>query len=149
MGATNVGKSEKRSAIERPTGGGEGGNDTARTGPSVLLAEDDDQLRAVFRRVLDAAGFRVLEAGSGAEALRIARKWPDGVDVLVTDVEMPGMSGPELAASLLADRPALPVIYVTGNPGSISDVPLDDRTLLFLKPLDLRELLEAVQKLTA
>jgi CheY-like chemotaxis protein len=119
---------------------------TAPAAPCVLLADDDDQIRAVFGRCLLGAGFRVLEASSGEEALELSRRCGDGIDVLVTDVEMPGMGGAELAARIDAETPGLPVIYVTGNPGSISAVSLDNGALVLLKPLDLDDLQEAVER---
>lgn len=64
----------------------------------------------------------------------------------MTDVEMPGMGGAELAARIDAETPGLPVIYVTGNPGSISAVSLDNGALVLLKPLDLDDLQEAVER---
>jgi DNA-binding NtrC family response regulator len=119
---------------------------TAPAAPCVLLADDDDQIRAVFGRCLRGAGFRVLEAASGEAAWELARRCGDGIDVLVTDVEMPGMGGAALAIRLDAETPGLPVIYVTGNPGSISAASLDAGALVLLKPLDLDDLREAVER---
>lgn len=119
---------------------------TAPAAPCVLLVDDDDQIRAVFGRCLQGAGFRVLEASSGEEASELSRRCGDGIDILVTDVEMPGMGGAELAARIDAETPGLPVIYVTGNPGSISAVSLDGGALVLMKPLDLDDLLKAVER---
>jgi signal transduction histidine kinase/ActR/RegA family two-component response regulator len=83
-------------------------------GETVLVAEDDEQVRAVIRRVLARAGYNVLEARSGGEALAIAERHLDSIDLLMTDVVMPEMGGPELAAALKSRRPALRLLYMSG-----------------------------------
>jgi hypothetical protein len=72
---------------------------------TILVVEDEDAVRHLASRVLRANGYRVLEAGDPAAALRIAREQPRPVDVLVTDIVMPGMSGPALAERLVAGWP--------------------------------------------
>ncbi len=80
---------------------------------TVLLVEDDGAVRAFARRALEAKGYTVDAAASGAEALSVlARAEP--VDVLVTDVVMPGMSGPELVMRARSEPPGLRVLYVSG-----------------------------------
>jgi signal transduction histidine kinase len=82
-------------------------------GRTVLLVEDEPAVRSVASRVLRRAGFRVLEAEDGEEALRhLARA--DAVDLLLTDLVMPAMGGAALAATVRQDRPALPVIFTSG-----------------------------------
>jgi signal transduction histidine kinase/ActR/RegA family two-component response regulator len=78
----------------------------------ILLAEDDLQVRAVTTRILERSGYTVLPVAGGKEALRLVSERP--VDLLVTDVVMPGMSGRELAAKLAADHPELPILFITG-----------------------------------
>jgi len=80
----------------------------------VLLVEDEREVRAYARLVLDDAGFRVVEAADGREALAVASRLTGPPAILVTDVLMPGMSGPELAAELTAAHPGLPVLYLSG-----------------------------------
>ena len=80
---------------------------------TILVAEDEEAVRTFVERVLMRAGYRVLTATAGAEALAIAKRNPD-LDLLFTDVVMPGMSGVQLAASLTAIHPNLPVIYASG-----------------------------------
>jgi CheY-like chemotaxis protein len=89
--------------IETPSGTG-----------TVLIVEDEYAVRYLACRVLRGNGFRVLEAGSPAAALRLAREQARSVDLLVTDVVMPGLSGPELAERLVAAWPDLKVLYITG-----------------------------------
>jgi len=81
-------------------------------GMRVLLVEDDDDNRELMSEVLEAAGYRVTSAASGAEGLRQLAGRP--VDVVVTDVGMPGMGGLELARAAKEIAPHVPVVVVTG-----------------------------------
>jgi two-component system cell cycle sensor histidine kinase/response regulator CckA len=81
---------------------------------TVLLAEDEPNVRNATARVLRRAGHEVLLAEDGKRALEVARNHPGNVDVLVTDVMMSRMGGPELARVLLAERPGLRVLFVSG-----------------------------------
>jgi len=81
---------------------------------TLLLVEDDEPGRVYARRVLEARGYRVLTAAHGPEALEVAAAHDGPIDLLVTDVIMPGMSGRELADRLVATRPGLRVLYVSG-----------------------------------
>ncbi|MFT3916132.1 MAG: response regulator [Anaeromyxobacteraceae bacterium] len=97
---------------------GEDAPASARAGPgtgSLLVVEDDPQVRAVTVRTLARAGYEVQLATSGAEALAFLREHPSRpLDLLVTDVVMPGMSGSDLATEVQRQRPGLPVLYVSG-----------------------------------
>lgn len=84
-------------------------------GATVLVVEDDDAVRRVVVRVLRRSGFSVLEATNAEAAVLMSRGFAGTIDLLLTDVVMPGMSGPELAALLRKLRPALRVIFVSGN----------------------------------
>ena len=88
-------------------------NDASRSPFVVLLVEDEPMLRQVVAMTLRREGFSVVEAGDGTAALRILASG-DPVDVLLTDVRMPGMSGYQLAESALAARPSLRVALMTG-----------------------------------
>jgi CheY-like chemotaxis protein len=79
-----------------------------------VVAEDDDMVRALVRVTLENSGYEVLEASSGEAALRLCEEHPGTVDVLVTDMVMPGMGGRALADRLQASRPGLRVLYVSG-----------------------------------
>jgi PAS domain S-box-containing protein len=81
---------------------------------TVLVAEDDEPVRNVACEILRGAGYRVLEARHGTEALRIARQHPGPIDLLVTDLVMPEMNGVELAEHLRALRPDVRAFYVSG-----------------------------------
>jgi CheY-like chemotaxis protein len=81
---------------------------------TVVVAEDDEMVRALVRVTLEASGYEVLEAASGEAALRLCEAHPGPVHVLVTDMVMPGMGGRALADRLQASRPGLRVLFVSG-----------------------------------
>jgi CheY-like chemotaxis protein len=83
-------------------------------GETVLVVEDEDAVRSLVARVLRSRGYRVLEAASGTLALAVVDAHIGAIDLILTDVIMPGMSGPELVRRLIAERPALRVIYMSG-----------------------------------
>jgi signal transduction histidine kinase/CheY-like chemotaxis protein len=83
-------------------------------GGTVLVAEDDPTLQEVARRALEQSGYRVLAAATGPDALRIVEREPGAIDALLSDLAMPGMSGPELSAQARVIRPELKVLFVSG-----------------------------------
>ena len=94
-----------------------GGATATRGQETILLVEDEVSLRNLVARVLSGLGYRVLEAGTAAEALQVARQADGSLGLLLTDVVLPGdMQGNDLARDLLASTPDLPVLYVSGYP---------------------------------
>jgi nitrogen-specific signal transduction histidine kinase/CheY-like chemotaxis protein len=83
-------------------------------GPTVLLVEDEDSVRRMMHKFLEREGYQLLEARSGQEAKDLAEVYGSPIDVLVTDVVMPGMTGPELAERLAPLRPDMKVLFVSG-----------------------------------
>jgi PAS domain S-box-containing protein len=81
---------------------------------TILLVEDDAVVRDISRRVLESCGYRLLVARDGAHAIELVRGFAEPVDLMVSDVVMPRMSGPVLHERLLATRPGLCVLYVSG-----------------------------------
>ncbi len=81
---------------------------------TVLLVEDDEAVRALARAVLQRNGYRVLEAPGGPDAIEISERYEGPINLLVTDVVMPGMSGSELAERLTMLSPELKVLYISG-----------------------------------
>ena len=81
---------------------------------TVLLVEDEPEVRRLVEKLLRLKGYRVLSAGSPSDAVAIARRHEDAIDLLLTDVIMPGMNGRELARLLAEGRPAMKVLYMSG-----------------------------------
>jgi CheY-like chemotaxis protein len=81
---------------------------------TILLVEDEPAIRSLTQRSLAAAGYIVLEAGDGAEALERLAAHTGSVDLLLTDIVMPGMNGRELAARVVKARPGVKVLYTSG-----------------------------------
>ncbi len=89
-------------------------SEPARGSETILLVEDEPAVRDLTRRCLEASGYRVLQASDAEEALEVAGKFAGGLDMLLTDVIMPGASGPDLARQLVVARPELRVLFVSG-----------------------------------
>jgi two-component system, cell cycle sensor histidine kinase and response regulator CckA len=119
---------------------------TASAPPSgtLLVAEDDDVLRGLIQAMLEEGGYDVITAGSGEEALEAAAAFEGGIDALVTDVVMPGMRGPDLAARLRSERPDLRVVFVTGYGNHPFEQELRPGDALLTKPFGMEALLSAL-----
>jgi two-component system, cell cycle sensor histidine kinase and response regulator CckA len=104
----------------------------------VLVVEDDDGTRQVAGRMLSDLGYSVLLASSGEDALTLAESHRDDLSLLLTDVMMPGMLGPDLARQMQALLPTLPVLFMSGYPGeALSAVPgLQLETDFMVKPFN-------------
>ena len=94
--------------VESVQGEARGGTET------VLLVEDEEMLRRLARRVLSQHGYTVLEAGDGDEALTVAEATGSPIDLVLTDVVMPNLSGPELGERISALQPLAKVVYMSG-----------------------------------
>jgi CheY-like chemotaxis protein len=81
----------------------------------VLVVDDNEIVLSLLGRILDRAGMAVLRAASAADARRLWRDSPFPIDMLITDVEMPGQSGFTLADALLAERPRLPILFMSAT----------------------------------
>jgi CheY-like chemotaxis protein len=88
--------------------------ETLRGTETVLVVEDQPQVRKLTLAMLESQGYRLLEAASGSEALSMSERYPEPIHLLITDVEMPGMTGRELATRLVALRPSLKTLYTSG-----------------------------------
>lgn len=118
---------------------------------TVLLVEDEATVRRSVSRMLTRAGYRVLEARHGADALLILGSHGDDIHLLITDLRMPELGGHELIGAMRKDRPTLPVIAMSGYPpnlGEMETFPWQELgPLRFLgKPFSSETLLEAVQE---
>jgi CheY-like chemotaxis protein len=86
----------------------------AFSGETILVVEDEEAVRELTVRMLQRIGYQVLTAATGAEAVEISRASPGHIALLLTDVVMPSMSGTQLADTLLAARPGMKVLYLSG-----------------------------------
>ena len=81
---------------------------------TILVAEDEDSVRSMVRKILSAAGYTVLEARHGADAVLVSREYPHGIDLLLTDVVMPEMNGLRLAEVIGTERPDTRIVFMSG-----------------------------------
>ncbi|HXE90458.1 MAG TPA: PAS domain S-box protein [Terriglobales bacterium] len=118
---------------------------------TVLLVEDEEAVREATTDYLQVRGFRVLAALSGAEALQLAEQTPTPIHALVTDIVMPGMTGPELAHRFAELRPEVRVVFTSGYTGDtvLSQGMLKPGSVLLQKPFPLEELVRTLRRLTA
>lgn len=115
----------------------------------VMVVEDEPSLRLLLQKVFTRRGHRVHVAASAREALSLWANIQQEVSVVVTDIQMPGSTGLELALSLRRERPTLPIIFVSGCVGETPlPAPLPPHTAFLKKPFSLPELLRAAEKLT-
>ncbi len=112
---------------------------------TILVAEDEESVRDLCRAALAERGYRVLEAGSGAEALEVLNHAREPIHLLLADLVMPGMGGRELARRAQEIRPGIRALFVTGYaPDAPEEVPGHDSVVL--KPFTLDELARKVRK---
>jgi len=115
---------------------------------TVLLVEDEDSVRELVKVTLSSRGYNVLEAENGESGLRLASESKDPIDILVTDVMMPGIGGRELAKKLLALRPGLKVLYLSGytEDAVVTQGALGPGTAFLQKPFTLQNLAKKVRE---
>jgi two-component system cell cycle sensor histidine kinase/response regulator CckA len=87
--------------------------------PAILIVEDEPILRRFVRLVLTQAGYTVLEAGNGAQAMKQFRAHEGGIELVIMDLVMPGSGGLDIANELLAIRPEVKILYTTGYSNSV------------------------------
>lgn len=115
---------------------------------TILVVEDEDFVRNVTCEVLKFEGYQVLTARSAVEALHLFRERRGSIQLLLTDVALPGKSGRELARTLRGSRPGLPTIYVSGYPENDvmqRDLPAEESFYL-PKPFSVQALMSAVRR---
>lgn len=113
---------------------------------TVLVVDDEPLMRSMMSQILQMEGFSVLTADCAAQALSIFRSHPSRIDLLITDIVMPGMNGMALAATLQAECPGLPVLLMSGY----CDVQQMDKRFEFIeKPFSLADLLTRVRHLVS
>jgi CheY-like chemotaxis protein len=97
-------------------------DDARGQGETILLVEDEDGMRAMAGRILSGNGYLVREAADGAAAVRLAGDHAERLDLLLTDMDMPGMPGNEVVDRVHALRPGLPAICITGSAEQVADL---------------------------
>src|SRR5207237_3483258 len=123
-------------AVEQASQGAEGSAGGASGSETILLVEDEGAVRDLTRRCLESTGYRVISAENAEEAIELAAEHAARIDLLLTDVVMPGASGPELSRRLLERRPDVRVLYVSGYTDSAmaSEGILDSGVSFLQKP---------------
>jgi len=114
----------------------------------ILFVEDEDAVRGVAAKLLRARGYEVIEAASGEEALEYAQSHAGEIDLMISDVVMPGMQGPDLLKQARQYLGAAPVMFISGYAESeFSDLLEGERNVSFLpKPIDIKTLAERVKQ---
>jgi CheY-like chemotaxis protein len=117
-------------------------------GSVVCLVDDDDTFRPVLARAVRRAGYDVLTACSGKDALRVIADAPKIPELLVTDVHMPGLDGVELARRLRASHPRLKILFISGHEASVCDPAVSSPDAAFLrKPFTGAALVQEIERL--
>ncbi|MEN3340431.1 MAG: hypothetical protein V7647_4107 [Acidobacteriota bacterium] len=116
---------------------------------TVLLVEDNESVRALAFQALTRAGYRVIEAANGEEGIRAAQEQGDSIDLVITDVVMPGMGGREMFTRLLAVRPDMKILFTSGYTDEVilSDPAMQPGTSFIQKPFTPDSLLPVVRAL--
>jgi PAS domain S-box-containing protein len=119
-----------------------------RGSETILLVEDDLTLREMLREHLKNAGYSVLSASNGGEAIQLVERYPDIIDLLVTDVIMPHTNGPDLAKFMTSQRPEMKVLYISGYVGDkLKDISkLAPGVALLQKPFQLADFSDKVRE---
>jgi CheY-like chemotaxis protein len=122
---------------------------TAQSPRTFLLAEDDPVVRQVLRLVIEFYGDQVLEAEDGTTAIAIASTYEGQLDLLVTDIMMPGYNGAEVCQRVRAGRPDLPTLFISGYyPEAVfSEAGLPAHSAFLAKPFMPEDFSEAVERL--
>lgn len=116
----------------------------------VLVVDDDASVLFASRRILAKFGYTVLEAPGGEEALQVAREHAPRIDVVLTDMRMPGMDGPALVSRLVTLLPAVRVVYMSGYTDALLTEELKAPGRAFLaKPFTIGQLAETLSRVLA
>jgi two-component system, cell cycle sensor histidine kinase and response regulator CckA len=118
---------------------------------TILLVDDEPEVRRILQRMLEAQGFTVLTAEDGPAAIDRFTQHPDLIHLLITDLEMPDMDGRSLARQLHTRSPGLPVLFMSGNveEEQPDDIAPDPKERFLQKPCTRNELLAGIAALSA
>jgi two-component system cell cycle sensor histidine kinase/response regulator CckA len=139
----SVNQAEDQLNTNRPTAEVPSGSET------VLLTEDEQDVREIARQFLESGGYKVIEAKDGAEALQLAEANRGKIHLLVTDMVMPGMTGQELAVRLQREHPGLCVVFMSGysEHAATEMADADPNVRLLTKPFSRATILRAVREI--
>ena len=120
----------------------------AHRGETILLVEDEDSVRNLVRTLLDRRGYLVLDASNAADAVNVVRNANMPIDLLITDVVMPGQSGPMLFEQLSPQNPQMAVIYMSGYPDEtlVEEGTLDSAIAYLQKPFSATALMRKIRE---
>jgi CheY-like chemotaxis protein len=118
---------------------------------TVLVVDDEEMVRRLAVRNLLGQGYRVLEAKSGAEAVRMLQRAAHGIDAVVTDLAMPGLGGRQLGETIIRCWPQVRVIYMSGFPATrmVDEGALDPNDPFVQKPFTAEQLTRKVREVLA
>ena len=118
---------------------------------TVLLVEDQAQVREVVRRMLERTGFAVITAEDAQQALRIQAEYPGRIEILLTDVVLPGMSGAQLAEEMNVRRIGIRTLFMSGYPDEVLMKHLSgiSASSILMKPFEWKQLAHSLRNLFA
>jgi Response regulator containing CheY-like receiver, AAA-type ATPase, and DNA-binding domains len=149
IGDTAMDDSPHQPSAKSSIGGAAPGRSSGQTpsGRTILVVDDEESVRAIVHKILVRHGHNVLEAEHGADAVRVSNDYGGAIDLLVTDLYMPGLRGPEIAETLEATRPAIKVLYMSGyGDEDLARSGVDPALPFLRKPFSVQELSAAVEK---
>lgn len=136
--------------VPERTSGNRAEPDSGVTGSTILLVDDEESVRAIVTKILGRQGHTMLEAEHGANALRIAAAHEGKIDLLITDMYMPGLRGPEILEKLRLTRPGIAVLFMSGyGDADVARSGVEPASSFLRKPFTVQELSEAVSKALA
>jgi CheY-like chemotaxis protein len=112
----------------------------------VLIVDDDSGIRGYIKTILQSTDVQVVEAGDGLEALELFRDCAGRIDLVITDIRMPRMTGTDLAVSLRSDFPPIPLIFVSGEAAPVDMIDSAKEVLFIEKPIAPKALLDAARQ---
>jgi CheY-like chemotaxis protein len=114
---------------------------------TILIVEDNAEVRGLARRILQKQGYTLLEVQNGQEALQLVTQYPEPIHLVLTDMIMPGMNGKVLAEELLRRRPELKIIFMSGYANNIIAEPgdLNSQSAFVQKPFSAKTLVQKIQ----
>ncbi len=119
--------------------------------PTVLVVDDEEDLRDIMQRMLDRRGFATLTAADSTQAIAVCREHPGDIDILITDLSLPGVSGSELSQAATGLRPGMRVIYISGLPKelAVAEGLIGADATLVKKPFSSELLVDALREVLA